>query len=63
MKTIKRLNIKDWCGYFFVNMTNINDFDIRFLFVNDFKGCKYGSTIFNMAYGEKIMCHILFLIT
>ena len=53
MKTIERLNIKNWSGYFFVNMTNINDFDIRFLFANDFKGCKDGSTIFNMAYDEE----------
>ena len=53
MKTIKRLNIKNWSGYFFVNMTNINDFDIRLLFANDFKGCKDGSTIFNMAYDEE----------
>ena len=53
MKTTRRLNIKDWSGYFFNNMTNINDFGPKFFFVNDFKGCKDGSVLFNMAYGEE----------
>ena len=30
MKIIKRLNIKDWSGYFFTEMVNINDFDPEF---------------------------------
>ena len=53
MKMIKRLNIKDWSGYFFVDMTSSNDFDPRFLFINGFKSCKDGSTIFNIVYGEE----------
>ena len=40
MKATRRLIIKDWSGCLFYNMTNINDFDNRLLFVNDFKECK-----------------------
>ena len=43
MKTIRELNIKDWSGYFFTNMTNINDIDPEFLWINDFK-------VFNLCY-------------
>ena len=50
MKTIKNLTIKDWSGYFFGFMTNINDIDPEFLWINNFKDCKYGSTIFNLCY-------------
>ena len=42
MKIIKELNIKDWSGYFFTNMTNINNIDPEFLLVKDFKGCRDG---------------------
>ena len=31
MKTIGELNIKNWSGYVFTSMTNINDFDPEFL--------------------------------
>ena len=27
MKTIRKLNIKDWSGYFFEEMVNINDIE------------------------------------
>ena len=37
MKTVKRLNIKDKPGYFFMNMANINDFDPKLLLINEFK--------------------------
>ena len=53
MKATRRLNIKDWSGCLFYNMTNINDFDKRLLFVNDFKECKDGSAIFNTSYCEE----------
>ena len=56
MKTVRRSNIKDWSGYFFYSLTNINDFDPKFLFVNDFKGCKDGSKMFGMAYGGALYC-------
>ena len=29
MKTIRKLNIKDWSGYFFTEMININDIDLN----------------------------------
>ena len=35
MKTVKRLNIKDKPSYFFMNMTNINDFDPNLLLINE----------------------------
>ena len=53
MKTIRELNIKNWFGYFFTNMANINDFDPEFLLVNDFKSSKVGSILFNMTYCEE----------
>ena len=53
MKTIRELNIKDWSGYIFTNMTNINDFDPEFLLVNDFKSSKDGSIVFDIAYCEE----------
>ena len=57
MKTIKELNIKNWSGYFFMNMKNINEF----LLVNDFKSSKDGSILFNMSYCEENnVRHIVF---
>ena len=50
MKTIRELNIKDWSGYIFTNMKNINDFDPEFLLINDFKSSKDGSILFNLSY-------------
>ena len=37
MKTVKRENIKEKPGYFFTDMTNINDLDPNFLMINEFK--------------------------
>ena len=51
-KTIRELNIKDWSGYIFTNMTN-NDFVPEFLLVNDFKSSKDGSIVFNIDYCEE----------
>ena len=60
-KTIRKLNIKNWSGYFFTSMTNINDFDPEFLLVNDFKSSKDGSILFNMSYCEENnVPHIVF---
>ena len=61
MKTVKDLNIKDWSGYIFTNMTNCNDFDPWFLLVNNFKSSKDGSIVFNMSYCEENnVPHIVF---
>ena len=53
MKTIRELNIKNWSGYFFTSMTNINGFDPEFLLVNDFKSSKDGSILFSVSYCEE----------
>ena len=61
MKTIRKLNIKDWSGYFFEEMININDIDPEYFFINDFKSSKDGSVLFNVAYwGENSVPHIVF---
>ena len=61
VKAIKRLNIRDKSGYFFVNMTNIDGIDPELLSVNDFKGCKDGSITFDIAYDdENNVPHIVF---
>ena len=42
-------------------MTNINDFDPEFLWINNFKGCKDGSTVFNLCYCEENnVPHVIF---
>ena len=61
MKAIRDLNIKDWSGYFFTEMTNINDIDPEYFLVNDFRGSKDGSILLNIAYCEEnYVPHIVF---
>ena len=36
MKTVKRINIEDKPGYFFTNMTNIDNFDPKLLVIKEF---------------------------
>ena len=50
MKTIKELSIKDWSSYFFKEMVNILDIEPGYFMINDFKGCRDGSILFNIAY-------------
>ena len=50
MKKIRELNIKDWSGYIFTNMTNINDFDPEFALLNDFKSSKDESIVFSIGF-------------
>ena len=52
MKTIRKLNIKDWSDYFFREMVNILDIEADYFMINNFKGCKDGSTIFSVYYCE-----------
>ena len=54
MKTIRKLTIKDWSGYFFTEMVNITDIDPEYFLINDFKGSKDGSVLFNIAYCEEV---------
>ena len=61
MKTLKILNIQDKPGYFFVNMTNINDFNPELLLIDDFSIFKDGSIMFNILYCEENNTpHIIF---
>ena len=61
MKTVKKLNIKDKPGYFFMNMGSINDFDPSFLLINEFTIFENRSTIFEINYyQENNTPHIVF---
>ena len=61
MKTIRKLNIKDWSGYFFIEMININNIDHECALINDFQDCKDGSVLFNIAYFEEdSVPHVVF---
>ena len=53
MKTTKRLNIEDKSGYYFMNMTNINDFDPKLLLTNEIITFNCGSTMFEISYCEE----------
>ena len=61
MKTIKELSIKDWSGYFFKEKVNILDIEPEYFMINDFKGFRDGSILFNIAYcSEDRVPHIVF---
>ena len=61
MKTIRELNIKDSSDYFFEKMVNIVDIEPEYFMVNDFKGCKDGSILFNLCYSDETdVPHIVF---
>ena len=50
MKTVKRLNIKDKPGYFFMHMTNINYFNPKLLLINEFTMFENRSIMFDANY-------------
>ena len=52
MKALKRLNIKDKPGYYFMNVTNIDDLDPEFLFFNKFIIIDDLSIMFDVNYCE-----------
>ena len=61
MKTVRKLNIKDWSGYFFKEMVNILEIQPEYFMINDFGGCKDGLTVFNLCYcQENNVPHIFF---
>ena len=61
MKTIKELKTLDFSSYFFKEMINILDIKPEYFMVNDFKGCKDGSVLFNLCYShEDDIPHIVF---
>ena len=53
MKTLKRLNIQDKPGYFFMNITNINDFDPEFFLFNQFIIVDDLSVMFDVSYCQE----------
>ena len=56
MKATKGLNIKDKPGYFFTDMTNINNFDPDLLIINEI-------AVFNSRSLKNVTHHMFFLIT
>ena len=53
MKTTKRLNIEEKCGYYFMNMINVNDFDPKLLLINEITAFNSGSTMFEISYEKE----------
>ena len=53
MKTTKRLNIEYKSDYFFIDMTNVNDFDPKLLLINEITTLNSGSTMFEISYCEE----------
>ena len=61
MKTIRKLNIKDWSGHFFEEMINILDIDPECFMVSDTKECTDGTMVYNICYCDKTgVPHIVF---
>ena len=61
MKTVKKLNIEEKPGYFFMNMTSINDFDLKLLLINEFTIFENRSIMFDINYcKENNVAHIVF---
>ena len=58
---IKELKILNLSSYFFKEMINVLDVEPEYIMVNDFKGCKDGSILFNLCYSDEInVLHIVF---
>ena len=60
MKTIRELKIRDCSGYFFKEMVNILDIEPEYFMVNDVKGCRDVSTVFNLCYCKENVPHVVF---
>ena len=54
MKTTKRLNIENEPDYYFMNMTNINDFDPKLLLIYEITTFSSGSPMFELSYCEEL---------
>ena len=63
MKTIRKLNIKDWSGYFFTEMINILDIEPEYFIINDLKVVKMVQYCLTLFIVQKIVYLMLFLIT
>ena len=53
MKTTRRLNIEKKSGHYFMNMTNVNDFDPNLLLINEITLFNSGSTMFEISYCDE----------
>ena len=53
MKATKELNIKGKSGYFFTDMTNINNFDPDLLIINVIAVFDSGSPMYEISYNEE----------
>ena len=53
MKTTRRLNIEQKSDYYFMNMTNVNDFDPNLLLINEITTFNSGSVMFEINYCEE----------
>ena len=61
MKTIRELKTLYLSSYFFKKGINILDIEAEYFMINDFKGCKDGSMLFNLCYSdENGVPHIVF---
>ena len=63
MKTTKRLNIEYKPDYFFMNMTNINDFDPKLLLINELQLLTVDQQCLKLVIVKNQTLHILFLMT
>ena len=53
MKTTRRLNIEIKSSYYFMNMTNVNDFNPNLLLINEITTFNSGPTMFEISYCEE----------
>ena len=63
MKPIRKLNIKDWSGYFFTETKNILDIEPEYFIINDLKVVKMVQYCLTLFIVQKIVYLMLFLIT
>ena len=53
MKAIKKLNIKNWSGYFSEEIVNILDIDPECFMVSNVQECTDGKMLYNIYYSDK----------
>ena len=53
MKAIKGLKIEDKPGYFFTDITNINNFEPNLLIINETVVLNSGSTMYEISYNKE----------
>ena len=53
MKTTKRLNIEEKCDYYFMTMTNVNDFHPNLLIINEIAVFNSGSIMYEISYEKE----------